>query len=468
MKRSSAAVDEEKKESGESSDALIASLRAANTELVAQLRTSPLMEIRVAKKKLQKVSVFDVVAPDVQASVLSAAEACMARGGPFGTKLSRCVGAMVGMAVADGLGHNFEFMDVRDSGFKISKKAPYFEYPSETPGGRVFNPLNRFSLQPGQWTDDCSMGLCLADSLLTKGDYDGTNIRTWFWNWWYNGLDNAFKRDLNRQSRLGGGSLSVGLGGNISSSLMDITSDPDNITPRFAVKGEDAGNGSLMRLAPVPIRYHFDVKLAREMAFESSLTTHPGPLAAEACAFYAHAIVHAINRENDAETIVAFLDRVSAEYCTFEGAEESKQVIRRLLRSAEPEGKERCWNWKDVTNGLRIEATLKARGRSYNGYPVSSGYFGAFSIDGLAMSLHCLYTTTSFNEAIAKVVNYCGDADTTGAICAQLAGAFYGYASIDPTWVSWLHPWDNHEIELRGIALFLEGEEGVKQATKKK
>jgi len=74
------------------------------------------------------------------------------------------------------------------------------------------------------------------------------------------------------------------------------------------------------------------------------------------------------------------------------------------------------------------------------------------------MSLHCLYTTTSFNEAIAKVINYCGDADTTGAICAQLAGAFYGYSSIDPTWISWLHPWDNREIELRAIALFLEGE----------
>jgi ADP-ribosyl-[dinitrogen reductase] hydrolase len=362
------------------------------------------------------------------------------------------------MAVADGLGHNFEFMDVRDFGFKREKRGPFFEYPCECPGGKVHNPLNQFNLQPGQWTDDCSMGLCMADSLLAKGDYDGTSIRIWFWNWWFNGLDNAFKRDPNRQNSHGGGSLSVGLGGNISKSLMDVLSDPDNVTPRFEVVGEDAGNGSLMRLAPMPIRYHSDLKLAREMAFESSLTTHPGYLAAEACSFYAHAIVRALYRENEAETIVSFLDRVSAEYLTLEGGHESKQVIGRLLRSEEPEGTERCWNWKDTKNGLRIEATLKARGRKYNGYPVSAGYFGAFSIDGLAMSLHCLYTTTSFNEAIAKVINYCGDADTTGAICAQLAGAFYGYAAIDPTWVSWLHPWDNREIELRAIALFLEGE----------
>ena len=62
-------------------------------------------------------------------------------------------------------------------------------------------------------------------------------------------------------------------------------------------------------------------------------------------------------------------------------------------------GTERVWNWKDPAPG--IEATLTARGRRYNGYPVSAGYFGAFSIDGLAIALHCVYTTTSFNEAVS-------------------------------------------------------------------
>jgi ADP-ribosyl-[dinitrogen reductase] hydrolase len=58
----------------------------------------------------------------------------------------------------------------------------------------------------------------------------------------------------------------------------------------------------------------------------------------------------------------------------------------------------------------------------YNGYPVSPGYFGAFSLDGLALAMHCFYSTDSFNEAVVKVINFCGDSDTTGSICAQMAG----------------------------------------------
>lgn len=49
-----------------------------------------------------------------------------------------------------------------------------------------------------------------------------------------------------------------------------------------------------------------------------------------------------------------------------------------------------------------IERTLRNRGHQYNGYPVSAGYFGAFSLDGLAIALHCVYHTSSFNEAIVK------------------------------------------------------------------
>ena len=49
-----------------------------------------------------------------------------------------------------------------------------------------------------------------------------------------------------------------------------------------------------------------------------------------------------------------------------------------------------------------LECTLRNRGHEYNGYPVSAGYFGAFSLDGLAIALHCVHHTRSFNEAIVK------------------------------------------------------------------
>jgi len=66
----------------------------------------------------------------------------------------------------------------------------------------------------------------------------------------------------------------------------------------------------------------------------------------------------------------------------------------------------------------------------YNGYKVNKGYFGSYCMDGLAIALHCCYNTGTVLEAIEKCVNYLGDADTTGSITGQIAGAFYGYKQI--------------------------------------
>merc|ERR1719473_640963 len=101
---------------------------------------------------------------------------------------------------------------------------------------------NRFRLKPGQWTDDASMGLCMADSLLACRAYNGSDMRVRFHNWWFQGYNNAFRLDETR-------SESVGLGGNISQSLKSLKPGV-RPTPTFEKTGEDAGNGSLMRLAP--------------------------------------------------------------------------------------------------------------------------------------------------------------------------------------------------------------------------
>jgi len=103
---------------------------------------------------------------------------------------------------------------------------------------------------------------------------------------------------------------------------------------------------------------------------------------------------------------------------------------------------------------LEIEETLRRRGRSYNGYPVSKAYYGSFCMDGLALALWCVYHTTSFNEAVERCVNFLGDADSTGAICAQLAGAIYGVDGIDQRFLDWLRPWDGDEIALRAVILY--------------
>ena len=112
---------------------------------------------------------------------------------------------------------------------------------------------------------------------------------------------------------------------------------------------------------------------------------------------------------------------------------------------------EACWDWKAPS--LRIQDSLRARGRSYNGYPVSAGYFGSFCLDGLAIALHAVAATASFSAAIERCVNFLGDADSTAAICGQIAGALYGYTAIDDRFKAQLLEWDDAEIALRAALL---------------
>merc|ERR1719449_520992 len=111
-----------------------------------------------------------------------------------------------------------------------------------------------------------------------------------------------------------------------------------------------------------------------------------------------------------------------------------------LVTSKPVRDTELCWNWKG--SSPNIETSLKARGSKYNGYPVSAGYFGSYSMDGLAMALWAVYNTKSFDEAITKSVNLLGDADSHGSIAGQLAGALYGYKTVNPQFIQWLNKWD--------------------------
>jgi len=379
---------------------------------------------------VQKFSILDSLPPRIKREVLRLASAEMTA--------ERAMGAMVGMAVADSVGAFLEFLPVGKKGSRFNPKTLQVE-----------GSFNKFKLKPGQWTDDTSMGLCLADSLLVCRGYDGADIRVRFWNWWHRGYNNAFRRDPERRN-------SVGLGGNVAVSLKDVMDSSPS--PRFESSREDAGNGSIMRLAPVPIFFSADPEKAAEMSEESSRTTHPGAVAAAACHFLGFFLARAINRDRAAtETAAAFLDDTVEDYLRWDWPSAPHAKLVRLLHSAEPEGsRERCWNWRDA-EGPFLKETLEARGSSYNGYPVSPNYVGAYSLDGLAIAMHSFYHTASFMEALTRCVNFLGDADSTGAICGQMAGAFYGLSAIDARLVSRLRRWDCDEVALRGALLHVLG-----------
>jgi ADP-ribosyl-[dinitrogen reductase] hydrolase len=69
------------------------------------------------------------------------------------------------------------------------------------------------------------------------------------------------------------------------------------------------------------------------------------------------------------------------------------------------------------------------------------------------MAMWAIYHTNSFNEAIEKSINLCGDADSHGSIVGQLAGALYGYGTIHPQFLAWLNAWDEHEVAVRAVLL---------------
>jgi len=358
--------------------------------------------------------------------------------------LDRAMGSMCGMGIGDAMGHMFEFLPAQDK-----PGESFFALKSM----KFYGKLNTFGLQYGQWTDDASMGLCMADSLILQRGYDGSDIRARFWCWWNRGYNNAFRLDRSRMQR-----NSVGLGGNISKSLraMSKLKAGEKPPPFFKAKGEDAGNGSLMRFAPIAIFFHAaTLQELYEFSRQSSYTTHPGIIAAEACSLLAHLIYRALNRAPGPVDAKQFIEDSTAEYLRTSGLEKKSgwgyNEMKWLTTGKPKHATERCWAWREKS--LDIAGTLRARGSEYNGYPVSSGYFGSYSLDGLAMGIWAVYQTSSFDEAIAKSINLLGDADSHGSIAGQLAGALYGYSSIHPQFIKWQNRWDEHEFAVRAVLL---------------
>ena len=84
---------------------------------------------------------------------------------------------------------------------------------------------------------------------------------------------------------------------------------------------------------------------------------------------------------------------------------------------------------------------------------LNPGYIGSYCMDAMAMALHVVYTTKSFEEAIIKVVNLRGDSDSVGSVVGQIAGAYYGLKDIPSEWIKVVEKWDYQEIALRGYML---------------
>ena len=242
-----------------------------------------------------------------------------------------------------------------------------------------------FGLRPGQWTDDTSMALCLAASLIEMGGFDPMDQMRRYVRW----------RDEGYMSSTGS---CFDIGNTVSNALrrFTATSDPySGATDRWS-----AGNGSLMRLAPVPMLYATDAESAIERCADSSRTTHGAEEAVDACRYYGGLLVGALNGA-DKRTLL------SDGYSPVEG----------LWQTSEPAG-----GVAAVAHGsFKVLQPPDIKG---TGYVVKS----------LEAALWAFHNSGDFREGALMAANLGDDADTTAAIYGQLAGANYGASGIPEEW----------------------------------
>jgi len=284
--------------------------------------------------------------------------------------IDRYRGALLGLAAGDAVGTTVEF-----------RPPGSFQPLTDMVGG------GPFGLEPGQWTDDTSMALCLAESLVETGGFDPVDQLRRYVRWW-------------REGHLSSTGRCFDIGGTVSKALrrFEQTGDPAS----GPTDPHSAGNGSIMRLAPVPLYYAEDPQLAVDRSADSSRTTHGAAEAIDGCRYLGALLVGAV-RGASKEALLA------DHYAPVAGTWDAHPLAPAIAEIAAGSFKQR--------NPPTVKGT---------GYVVKS----------LEAALWAFLHGDDFGAGCLLAVNLGDDADTTAAVYGQLAGAYYGEAGIPPEWRS--------------------------------
>ncbi len=284
-------------------------------------------------------------------------------------QIERYRGCLLGLATGDVLGTTHEFQT-----------------------SDMFSPLedmiegDSFNLSTYEWTDKTSMALCLAESLIEKQGFDATDQMDRYMRWFRHGYLSSNREFFD-------------VGGTVSRSLQryERTGNPFS----GLTDPSTAGNGSLMRLAPVPMFFAKDPIQALYYAAQSSRTTHGAQASVTACQYFAGLLIGALK-----------------------GVE--KEVLLSPFYSPIP------GYWDE--HELHPEIAKVASGE-YQKYHPSIIRADAYAAKSLEAALWFFYNSQSFREGYLLVSNMGDDADTFGAIYGQLAGAYYGEGDIPTEWI---------------------------------
>jgi ADP-ribosyl-[dinitrogen reductase] hydrolase len=284
-------------------------------------------------------------------------------------KSDRFLGCLLGLAAGDAVGASLEF------------KPPGSFVPLQDMQG-----VGPFHLQAGEWTDDTSMALCLAESLIERQGFDPGDQMERYLRW-------------HRQGHLSSNGRCFDIGNTVRQALESFernrepycgSSDPYS-----------AGNGSLMRLAPVAMFYASKPALAIRKCADSSRTTHAAPAALDACRYFGGLLVGALNGASKQ-------DLLGKGYSPIEELWGSQPMVPEI---------------RQIANGsFKDKGPPEIKG---SGYVVRS----------LEAALWAFHHCGDFQEGCLLAANLGDDADTTAAIYGQLAGAYYGAQGIPQAWL---------------------------------
>ncbi|CAM4780585.1 unnamed protein product [Rotaria magnacalcarata] len=317
--------------------------------------------------------------------------------------LDRIQGSMLGMALGDTLGAPVEF---------------------EPPEYLTVNPVTdlqeggTWGLKKGQFTDDTSMALCLATSLIARQDfvlYDQlVRYKWWLQNGYMSSTEKCFDigmaicdslLEFKRRQKVFAAKYQIPF------EQMDFLADFDLLKMFDVYCSNDgaAGNGALMRLAPVPLFFYRQPTLAVEYSGRSGRITHGDQKAYDACRYYGALIVATLHGESKND----------------------------ILNENFYHNHKSWFDNKPLHKDIEMISTgsFKKRGG------LKEGIQGIdFIVKSLEAALWAFWSDeNSFEKGALSAVNLGNNTDTTAAIYGQLAGAHYTYQNLPKKWLNHLY-----------------------------
>lgn len=244
---------------------------------------------------------------------------------------------------------------------------------------------------PGTWSDDSSLLLCSAESLLERDGFDAADMGARFVRWEADGHWTPHGRVFDI-----GIATSQALSRLRNGSVPELAGGADEYSN---------GNGSLMRILPVALWFSSaSTEVLLDNVHRASALTHRHRRSQMACGFFALVVRELLRGVPAADAY----EKAAAEFASSYGSEPF--MAERL-------------HFQQLEAGKLLALPEKEIG--------SSGYV----MHTLTASLWCLLTSSSFEETVLKAVNLGGDTDTTGCVAGGLAGVAYGESAIPSEWI---------------------------------